>query len=88
MGINFYVHTMRTLDWMSRQYEADPGKHTDVETDLDDELAAGAIKFNDLMRDGVTAQLNQIMARGNREFTDEMLGRPEDDKKGILDVRA
>ncbi|MCI8661005.1 MAG: hypothetical protein HFG54_12320 [Lachnospiraceae bacterium] len=88
MGINFHIHSMTMPDWTGRQYETEPGEYENDKTDLENELRAGEIKFNDLMRDGVTAQLNTIVTKGNREFTNEMLGQPKDRGKSILNVKA
>lgn len=88
MGIHFQVHSAAIPDWMSWRYETEPKEQAEEQGELEDELKAGAIKVNDLMKDDVTAQLNTIMVRGNREFTDEMLGRPEDSGKRILDIKA
>lgn len=88
MGIHFQLHSMTMPGWMSRPYEPESGEYEEDKAQLEEELEAGAIKVNDLMRDEVASQLNTIMAEDNREFTREMLGRPGDGGKGILDIRA
>ncbi len=88
MGIGIHVHSMAMRGWMVPQHGEEPGEQEHNGTELEEELRAGKIKFNDLMRDGVTARLDTIVARANREFTNEMLGHPKDRGTRILDVRA
>lgn len=88
MGIHFQLQSMAMPGWMSRPYEPESGEYEEDRAELEEELKAGAIKVNDLMRDGVLSRLNTIMARDNREFTREMLGRPDNPGKNILDRKA
>lgn len=88
MGIHLQLHSTVMPGWMSRPYEPESGEYEENKAELEEQLKAGAIKVNDLMRDGVVSRLNTIMARDNREFTREMLGRPGDGGKGILDIKA
>lgn len=88
MGIHFQLQSMAMPSCMSRLYEPESGEYEKDKAELEEELKAGAIKVNDLMRDGVMSRLNTIMARDNREFTREMLGRPDNPGKNILDIKA
>lgn len=88
MGINFYTSSMTVQNRSSWYYSPDFGENTAAEAEESEDLEIRTIKFNDLMKDDVSSQLNTILARGNRAFTDKMLGLPDSGSKKILDVRA
>ncbi len=88
MGIHLPLHSVTVPDWWNRPYEPETEGYEDDKAELEEELRAGAVKVNDFLRDGVMSQLNTILAKDNREFTNEMLGRRGESRKAVLDVRA
>ncbi len=88
MGIGFYSRPLIAQDRTNWYYDAEAGQTVADETEGQNELEVMSVKFNEIMKDRVSTQLNVILAKGERAFTGEMLGLPDLDGKRILDIRV
>ncbi len=86
MGIHFYTPPMYMPERASWYSGAESGESVASESEETEELEFCSIKFNELMREPVSAQLRTILNKDHQAFTKELLGDSEGRKS--IDIWA
>ncbi len=83
MGVYFYTHSMVMQDRTNWYSYGEPGESVTSESQEPEDLDFCTIKFNELMREPVSAQLRTILNKENKMFTKEMLSGPDSKRNTI-----